>query len=112
MLTGKFGFVSGQVLSGLTRSEQFDLHGYYSDIGLRVPTLTSSPITFEVGVASGLVSGNTLKNISGTFSIAAGAGGYSFTDEALRSALAPWRYTHIIVVAQADGRHFQFVQRS
>ncbi|MDP2951980.1 MAG: hypothetical protein Q8O76_01525 [Chloroflexota bacterium] len=77
-----------------------------------MPTITSGPITFEVGVASGLVSGNTLRNLSGTFSIAAGAGGFSFTDEALRAALAPWRYTQIIVVVQADGRHFQFVQRS
>jgi len=111
-LTGTYGVLSGAVLSGQTYSEQFDLHGYYTDIGLRIPTITSSAITFEVSPTSGLLSGNTLRNLSGAYSIAAETGGFSFTDESLKQALAPWRYARIIVETQTDGRHFQFIVRA
>lgn len=112
MLLDRSALISSRVLSGQIRSEQVDLYGY-TKVGLLVPTITSSPITFEVGALSGFASGNTLKDSSGsTLSLPAATGSVGISDGTLSEALGPWRYAHIIVQAQADGRLFLFVLKA
>lgn len=107
--------ISGLVASGGIISQQFDLDRY-THIGLVIPTITSSTITFMVAATSGLTSGTgaiDLKNSSGvTLSIPAATGNFAIADVTLKEALAPWRYVRIIVDAQVDGRHFKFVTKA
>lgn len=103
--------ISGSVASGGTTSEQFDF-GEYSIAGLAIPTITSSPVTFQVAINSGGPFANLYDSAGSLVSIPAGSGNIAVSSTALRDALAPWRYGKVIVIAQADGRIFSFVMKA